>query len=170
MTLTDIQHLFAYNRWANQRLFNALAKISHEQYTRQLGGSFGSIHATLYHFLGAEWLWLQRWQGTSPKSMGSAADMTNFAEVRAFGEQTEADRQRYLAGLTERRLAESIRYTSLEGKPYELPLAMLMQHTVNHSTYHRGQVTTLLRQAGGEGVSLDLVYFYLEQKAQGAAK
>ena len=58
----------------------------------------------------------------------------------------------------------------MAGTPYAEPLVQLMQHLVNHSTYHRGQVTTMLRQIGGEAASLDMLYFFREnrEKAAGA--
>ena len=55
----------------------------------------------------------------------------------------------------------------MAGTPYAEPLVQLLQHLVNHSTYHRGQVTTMLRQTGGEAASLDMLYFFRENQGEG---
>ncbi len=68
MNVTDIQTLYAYNRWANERLFSALEKLNERQFTAAIQSSFPSIRETVFHILFAEWLWLKRWQGTSPRS------------------------------------------------------------------------------------------------------
>ena len=68
MNVTDIQTLYAYNRWANERLFSALDKLNERQFTAAIQSSFPSIRETVFHILFAEWLWLKRWQGTSPRS------------------------------------------------------------------------------------------------------
>ena len=83
--------------------------------------------------------------------------------MRSFGEQIHQQRQEFIATLDEARLHAPLSFNDMSGNPYSDPLVRLMQHVVNHGTYHRGQVTTLLRQAGGEPVSLDMLYFFREQ-------
>src|SRR5271169_2645245 len=68
MNKTDVETFYAYNSWANERMFGALAKLSEQQFTEPVQSSFPSIRETVFHILFAEWLWLKRWQGTSPRS------------------------------------------------------------------------------------------------------
>ena len=68
MNLTDIETLYAYNRWANQRMFSALQKLSDEQFAGKMQSSFPSIRETVFHILFAEWIWLKRWKGASPRT------------------------------------------------------------------------------------------------------
>ena len=68
MNITDIETLYAYNRWANQRMFSALEKLSDEQFARKAQSSFPSIRETVFHILFAEWIWLKRWEGASPRT------------------------------------------------------------------------------------------------------
>jgi uncharacterized damage-inducible protein DinB len=59
-----------------------------------------------------------------------------------------------------------LQFNDMAGNAYSEPLVQLLQHLVNHGTYHRGQVTTLLRQAGAETLSLDMLFFFRERQAK----
>ena len=61
MNIRDVQHVFAYDEWANGRLVAAAADLTPEEYTRDLGASFGSVRGTLIHIMWGEKRWLQRW-------------------------------------------------------------------------------------------------------------
>ena len=76
MNTSDIQTLYAYNRWANERMFSALEKRDQAQFTATVASSFPSIRETVFHILGAEWIWLQRWKGLSPRATTSDANVT----------------------------------------------------------------------------------------------
>jgi uncharacterized damage-inducible protein DinB len=181
MNIHDIQTLYAYNRWANERLFAALDKLSEQQFMARVESSFPSIRETVFHVLFAEWLWLKRWQGISPRStladpdaspatwntlspggMPTAQELTTLAALKALADSIEQERREYLRGLSEDALQAPLRFSDMAGTPYAEPLVQLMQHLVNHGTYHRGQVTTMLRQLGAEAVALDMLYFFRE--------
>src|ERR687897_3002226 len=66
MNLSDIKHLFSYTEWANQLAMDAAAKLPEELLRRDVGISHKSIFGTLLHMAGAEWIWLERWNGRSP--------------------------------------------------------------------------------------------------------
>jgi uncharacterized damage-inducible protein DinB len=75
----------------------------------------------------------------------------------------EASRQQFLAALTDADVLRDVHYTDTRGNQHVTPLWQLMQHVVNHSTYHRGQITTMLRQVGATPMPTDLIFFYREQ-------
>jgi uncharacterized damage-inducible protein DinB len=176
MNLSDIHDLYAYNLWANRRMFSVLDKLSDEQFSSVIQSSFPSIQESVAHILGAEWLWLMRWNGTSPRADGPF-DLKNLMQkhgvevemlstvsgLRSFADSLEQERQKFLRTLNDDTLHALMRYNGTDGKEFSMPLVQLLQHVVNHGTYHRGQVTTLLRQVGAETVSLDLLFFYREQ-------
>jgi len=187
--VSDIKTLYDYNRWANERLLSALEKLSDPQFTMVLPSSFPSIRETVFHILFAEWLWLKRWQGTSPRStvpdpdtsaatgrtlaqggMPTVKELSTLAALRSFADAIERERQKFLSGLNEDVLHARLQFSDMAGTPYSQPLMHLLQHLVNHGTYHRGQVTTMLRQVGVATVSLDMLYFFREagEKAAGA--
>ncbi len=164
--LEEIRDLYAYNKWANERLLTASAALSEEQLTRDLRSSFPSVLATLTHILQAEWVWLERWTGNSPTGFPDAGNLGDTAALRQKWEEIEGRRQEFFAGLTDERLKEELRYRTIHGDEFRAPLWQLLRHVANHSTYHRGQVTTLLRQLGASPPSTDLVLFHRERAAR----
>lgn len=186
MNTNDINSLYAYNRWANRRMFSMLEKLSDGQFTAAMQSSFPSIRESVLHILAAEWLWLRRWKGTSPRAtvadtsqasaLGSAMSnggvevdkLSTLSGLQSFADSIEQERQEFLAALNDHALHARLKYTDMGGKEFSMPLAYLLQHLVNHGTYHRGQVTTLLRQAGAETVAFDLLFFIREQEAEAA--
>jgi uncharacterized damage-inducible protein DinB len=159
MHLSDFRTLFAYSHWASERLLTAAGQLSDEQWTRDLGSSFPSVRETFAHFLAAEWIWFRRWQGENPQRPPEWKDTASLARLREILEELHAERSRFLDTLSEDRLAAVVHFTFLSGTPGAQPLGSLMLHVVNHSTYHRGQVTTMLRQLGVAPPSTDLYAF-----------
>jgi uncharacterized damage-inducible protein DinB len=169
MDVEDFRLLFDYNSWANHRALDACSKLSAEQFTRDLGSSFRSVRDTLAHIYGAEWLWLERWHGRIPSALPSPADSPDFASLRARWAEHERNLNAYIGSLTPSELQRIIKYENTKGIPFEGPIGPMLQHVINHSTYHRGQITTMLRQLGASAVSTDLIGFYRERAAQASA-
>jgi uncharacterized damage-inducible protein DinB len=161
--LETIRLLYDYTRWADVRIHDAVSKLSSEQWTKDLGSSLKSARDTVVHIASAQWIWISRWKGESPKGMWTAADFPTPASIRERWEPLAAALAAFVAEQTEESLARPLNYKNLKGEPMSYPLGHLMLHVTNHSTYHRGQVTTLLRQLGAQPVSTDLVLYYLEK-------
>lgn len=159
MNVADITQLFAYNRWANARTIESAEALTDEQLRRDLKSSFPSVFATLVHMLGAEWIWAERWNGASPTSWPAAPRMTTLEILKDSWRAVEADQSAFLATIDDAALAQRISYNSLKGDPFNDPLGATMQHVVNHSTYHRGQIGTMLRQLGASPQVTDFVAF-----------
>ena len=164
MHLQDIHNLYEYNYWANHRLLEVVETVPHEQFIKDLGSSHGGIHGTLVHIMGAEEIWLKRWKGDSPSSFYSAADFPTFDVLSNHWEMVEMEMMGFCHMLkTEADIQKIITYKDLKGNAYSQPLWQLMQHLANHSTYHRGQVVTMLRQVGVKPVGTDLVTYFRQQ-------
>lgn len=170
MNRQDIFTLFDYNRWANERILGAVERLTPEQFVRDLGNSFASVRDTLAHILGAEWVWLRRWHGESPAKGLPATEFPTVASLRDRFAVVEQERRAFLGEVSEERLGQPFIYKDFAGKQHTLPLVHSLQHLVNHGSYHRGQVTTLLRQVGGTPVSTDMSRFYLDRVAGSAAQ
>jgi uncharacterized damage-inducible protein DinB len=166
MDLNDVRELYDYNRWANQSSLAAAAKLDRATFIRPMGSSFSAVRDTLAHILGAEWIWLERWNGLSPAALLNAADFPTAESLKMRWQIVEQDRQRFIAGLTPERLREEIAYTNTRGQRFAYALWQQMAHVVNHSSYHRGQVTTLLRQLGAEPVATDFLAYHDEMKTK----
>ena len=151
MDVQDFRLLYDYNAWANHRILDACAPLSDEQFTRDLRNSFPSVRDTLCHISGAEWIWLERWHGRAPSSIPSAADRPNLESVRQRWSEIERDLLDYIASITTKDIQRVVTFKTLAGTPYSQPLWQCLQHVANHSTYHRGQVTTMLAPARRQG-------------------
>ena len=159
MNKNDITYLNEYNKWANARMLDVASKLSPEQFTADLQSSHRSVRDTLAHTLAAEWIWLERWKGTSPKALLTATDFPTPESLRARWGQVERDYTEFFSGLSDEALDRVIGYTNTRGEQWEYALGSMIQHLMNHSTYHRGQVTTMLRQLGAEVTPVDLLVF-----------
>ncbi len=163
MTAEEMRSLFDYNAWANHRSREAAAGLPNDQFIRPLGSSFPSLRDTLTHICGAEWVWHERFQGNSPSALPDLSSLGTAVALRAHWSQQESKLLGFVAGLTQADLDRIMEYKTLKFGVYRNPLWQSMQHLVNHGTYHRGQVTTLLRQLGAKPILTDLMHFYRER-------
>ena len=154
-----VRELLDYNYWARDRQLEACARPSEEQFVRPLGNSFSSLRDTLVHLLDVEWIWLERWQGRVVRSLMPADEFTALAAIAERWQQVEREMRAYLGAITDERLRQPLTYVNMRGKTTTYPLGRTIYHLFNHQTYHRGQVTTLLRQLGAVPVSVDFVVF-----------
>lgn len=169
MSPEDMRQLYDYNAWANGRAMEASAALTPEQFTKPLGSSFSSVRDTLAHIYGAEWIWLERFQGRSPASLPDTGQFANLASLRERWLEQEARLLGFVRGLTQADLDRMMEYKTLKFGVYRNPLWQSMQHLVNHGTYHRGQVTALLRQLGAQPILTDLMHFYRERATAAGA-
>ena len=165
MTTSDLRLLLDYNYWARDRMLHAAAGLTPEQFTRDLGSSFPSVRDTLAHLYFAEWIWYSRWRGTSPTE-GPGLQVPDVPSLEAVWRPLERDIRAFVSGLTDADLERPLEYRLINGTPGVSTLAQMVPHVVNHASYHRGQVTTMLRQLGAPlEESVDLIAFHRERAA-----
>lgn len=164
MTHQDLCTLLDFHYWARDRMLDSLEPLSPEQFTQDLGSSFRSIRDTVAHTYAAEWVWYMRWQGNMPTALLPADQFPDLATIRrTWGEQEQQVRA-FVASLGEADVDRVMPYTLLSGVSSASPFWQMLQHVVNHASYHRGQVTTMLRQLGVQPPkSMDLIAFYRER-------
>ncbi|MGH9744602.1 MAG: DinB family protein [Candidatus Acidiferrales bacterium] len=169
MNVEDFRQLYEYNSWANRRTLDACSALSDERFTRDLGSSFRSIRDTLAHICEVEWLWLERWRGNSQISMRPDSDFSTLDSLRRRWDEVESSLNGYVKNLSADDVARIIEHKTTKGVPQSAPHWQMLQHLVNHGTYHRGQVATMLRQLGATPNSTDLIFFYRERAAKASA-
>ena len=169
MTIHEVRQLFDYNAWATARMFSAAEALTPEQVEAPLVSSFPSLMATMAHIVFSEWLWLQRWLGESPTGAPAWTAEPSLRELKARLAAIEAERAAFLAGRTDEDLGDVVSYRGGDGQAFAHPLGDLIRHVVNHSTYHRGQLATMLRQLGHTPPSTDFTR-YLREGASHDAK
>ena len=161
MNLHDIHTLYEYNYWAHHLVLDVVETLTEEQFKKDLGSSHGGIQGTLFHSMGAEALWLKRWKGDSPTSFWKAEDFPTFTALTERWDMVEHEMMGFCHMLkTDEDIHRRLTYRDLKQNEYTQPLDQMMQHLANHSTYHRGQVITMLRQTGVKAVGTDLITFY----------
>ena len=158
-----LRTLFQYNQWADRRLLDACSPLTNEQFTRDLGSSFRSVRDTLVHLYGAEWVWNERMEGRSPTSLVSGAGFPDLASVRAKLEEMDSYYLDFVTRLTQQDLDRVFAYKSFAGEEFSNPIWQTLHQLTNHASYHRGQVTTLLRQLDAKPATTDLIAFYRER-------
>jgi uncharacterized damage-inducible protein DinB len=166
MNLEQSVTLVDYHCWARDRILDAVQPLTHEQYTRDMGNSFRSIRDTLVHIYGADLVWYERWRGGSPRAL---ADPSGFPDVpslrRAWTDLGRMYRE-HVEELGEDGISRVLHYHLLNGQPCANAFWEMLQHVVNHGCYHRGQLTTMLRQLGATAPKpMDLIVFYRERQA-----
>jgi uncharacterized damage-inducible protein DinB len=167
MPLEDLCTLIDYHYWARDRVLAAAAALSAEQFTRDMSNSFRSVRDTLVHIYSAEWAWHQRWIGHSPTTHIAAEDYPDVAVLAAAWRAHEETLRRFVNGLGDDGVDRLCEYRTLNGQPGTSSFAEMIRHVVNHASYHRGQVTTMLRQLGAAPAqSLDLIGFYRERRGR----
>lgn len=112
----------------------------------------------------AEWLWLERWLGRSPGF--PTENFPDLASLRSRWQKIDSDLSAFVQRLTSSDLDRVVEYKNTKGRAFSNPMWQMLQHLVNHGTYHRGQITTLLRQLSATPVATDMIAFYREQSGQ----
>ena len=164
MTFDVLQTLVDYHYWARDRLFVAVEALTEEQLRRPLGNSFSSVFDTVVHLCGADWIWRSRWEGVSPMALPTPESYDDLAKVRAVWQDEEATHPRDRESPRTRGHPAPIEYQGWDGRRQAQPFWQMLQHLVNHGSYHRGQVTTMLRQLDvPPPKSMDLIAFYRER-------
>ena len=168
MTVTEMRHLFDYTEWANELVLASAEKLSSDQLSKDVQISHRSILGTLAHMAGAEWLWLERWQGrsiTGPDAWApwTAEQNSSIPKVREKWQPITDQRREYISKIKDDDLPRELGFKRLNGDSWPLPLVQQMQHVVNHATLHRGQVVGMIRQYGVTPPATDLL-FYLMKK------
>ena len=160
MTTQDFKTLFEFNYWANARTLQAVDSLSEEKLYVDLKNSFGSIHGTLVHLCGAEDIWLQRMNGADPGKFIRKDNYPTYASVKTKWNEVETGWKHYVSTLTDNELLKTLIFHNLKGEKVTQIVWQSLQHLVNHSSYHRGQITTMIRQSGGTPNGTDLIAFY----------
>jgi uncharacterized damage-inducible protein DinB len=151
MQLEDIKDLFEYNDWANDILVDMLVAAFGEELDLRTSAEpmVTEIQETTVHIFGALSIWRLRWLGTSLSTMLDPAPYPTPLSLRAAFHEEKREFWRFFNSLdSDERLNKVYIYTNTRGETYSQPLTPMMIHVVNHSSYHRGQVTAKLMALG----------------------
>jgi uncharacterized damage-inducible protein DinB len=156
-----------YHVWATHRLLEAVSPVSAEDYQRDMGLFFKSIHGTLNHMLVAEHLlWYARFsKGASPVLALNAEIEPHRERLAQALKGGSANWTSLIGTWPAERFDGQLDYRTSKGDPLSLPFAATLAHVFNHATHHRGQITAALTAMGQPCPELDMVYFLLSEQA-----
>jgi len=149
-----------YNAWATRRVLESVNVMNCDEFRRDLGSSYGGIYGTLAHIFQADSIWFDRLIGVPTASLANYAPDADFA---GFSRQWLAVLDRWVSwaeALDDAGWDRIVPYRNTKGEPDSQPAWRIALHVVNHASYHRGQITTMLRQLGREPLGTDLMAFY----------
>lgn len=148
-----------YTYWASDRLLDASRPLSEEELARDLGNSFGGVLGTLVHIFQADRIWLSRVAGSPRFTLAEPDEKWTIDSLQSTWVDVHLGWIDWAGSVDD--VGKILQYVNLAGKNFELPLWQVVFHVVNHGSYHRGQITTMLRQLGSSPVSTDLHNYYL---------
>lgn len=160
MDAATLREFFSYNDWARDRLMAQAVGLENEQLDRRFEMGEGSLRATLEHLYVAEWLWLERWRGRSPKKGEAPASFPTMRELWDAWKQTASERNRFVNGLSNDDLAKMVSYVNLAGNSYTFSLGHMLLHVCNHGTHHRAQAVNMLRHVGVPAPEMDFLVMH----------
>ena len=170
--IENYRFLARYNGWFNTRLYDACERLDDGARKAPRGAFFGSIHGTLNHILWGDMVWLgrlaaqaQAGEATPPFALlvlpaDARHETTLYADwtaLRAHRAELDAAVPAWLAAVPDDFAQRTMRYRNTQGVAREHPAWQALSHLFNHQTHHRGQVTTLLAQAGVDVGVTDLI-------------
>jgi uncharacterized damage-inducible protein DinB len=160
--MNDQKFFIEYHIWANKKVLQQLPDLTDADWNKQLGGSFPTMRALYQHILEAEYRWLQRWKGVPFAEIPTEMIVENYPTLQTLWlplmeEQLAVAKERLAAD------AESpVHFITGKGLHVTLPYWQTLYQLVNHGTYHRGQVTNMLRMLDKPAVSTDIFIFFRE--------
>ena len=155
--------LFAYHRWAAQEILSHTENYGDEIYQREGASSFPSIKDTVSHVITVEKLWLLRMAGVE-KPAAEHFQVETTAQAKEAFMLLHAEMELYFSSLSEEQWQETVAFTNLRDNAFEETREEMLFTFINHASYHRGQITSLLRQFGKEGKAIDYIYFPKENR------
>ena len=130
------------------------------------GHSWGDIHAMLVHMMSSEWVWLQRWHGTPPKSHLNKNDSPTLASVKERWDKVEVEMMAYIESQTEESLQAEITYSNFSGETFRVPLYQMLMHVANHETHHRGELAAMFALMDVPHPEEEVIQYFLNSSGQ----
>lgn len=164
MNKQDIITLYKYNQWTTAKILDCTANATLEQFIAPASFPHGGLRSTLVHALFAEWIWRNRWEGTSPTTRLKPEDFPDSESLRARWMEEEGKLMAFVEGLTDEKLNSKVSYKTTKGEPHERVLWQMMAHVVNHGTQHKTEAAAMLTEFGHSPGDIDMIYYLIEKE------
>jgi uncharacterized damage-inducible protein DinB len=165
-SLDYINQVYNYNYWANKRYFAVAEGLTDEQLHKMQGHSWGDVHAMFVHMMSSEWVWYQRWHGTSPKGHFRKEDFPMLASVKERWNLIESEMRAFIDSQTEEGLQAEISYSNFSGETFRVPLYQMLMHVANHETHHRGELAAMFALMNVSHPEEEVIQYFLHASGQ----
>jgi uncharacterized damage-inducible protein DinB len=162
-SLDFIRRKVTYHHWAADRAMDGVAKLSAQQLDTPLGGSFGTGRALLNHVVGVERLWLERLSGRPTGGVPKFPETHSGTDMQREWHVIRDEQKRFVDQLGADKVAQKMTWKNVKGEELTALTSEVFEHLVNHGSYHRGQISHLLRDRGVAAVGTDYFIFMLER-------
>ncbi len=160
---TLLTSLCDYNVWANKRVVELIRSSPEDISDKLIESSFPSIRKTIYHIWDAQVIWLNRLQGISLNTWPNKEYDDVFAGYDLYFIQQSVDFHRFIQTRSDAYFETTCFYKTLNGNDNQTKHWQIILHCMNHSTYHRGQIITMLRSIGSTNlISTDYIAYVRE--------
>jgi len=152
----QLVQLYEYNIWANERVMNHLKSLPDGTFTKEVDLGFKSIAEVISHMISADEVWFARIKGESPPSL-ARTPFTNIEEASSYQNKLQTQIHEYLMSTND--IEKIVSYSNTKGEKFQNSILEIMQHVVNHGTYHRGNISTILNSLGIKGILTDYIAY-----------
>jgi len=160
--MIEILGLYEYNEWANEKTIASLRALPEADYVREQGGGWPSLRATFVHLAGATDAWAERFSGRDALVLAKETDLPKLEDAVRVLLSAQEKHRNHLKNLTRDKLERPFSWKNLAGEVRAAPYEIVVRHVVNHQTYHRGQIASMVRRVGGKPVATDMVRWGIE--------
>ena len=154
-----VDHL-AYSQWASERSIESVLPLTIEEQNRYLYTSHHGVLGTLVHIYQADRIWLSRLDGSPRLTLADFNETFTLETLAPTWAKIHDGLQKWSAALTQDAVTSILKYINIQGHAYELPVWQVILHVVNHASYHRGQIASMLRQLNHKPIVTDLAAYY----------
>jgi uncharacterized damage-inducible protein DinB len=151
--------LYAYTRWADHCMVEAVRRLTPEQYAQEPAPGWSSVRASIIHLGDAMDIWSRRLRGETVTTRTAEASVPTLDDAERLLRAGHDAFDRLVAGVSATQLASTWSYHNFAGALIQVPLWAVYRHVVNHATYHRGQVASKLKRLGVDAPVTDLIYW-----------
>ncbi len=162
----DLPSLYSFNEWANARVLETLSVLPGEDYAKDQGGGWPSLRAVFVHLAGATDAWAVRFSGRDATRLPAVDELPGLEDAARVLLAAQEKHRALLATYTQERLQGPFVWKNLKGEERTVPFWVAVRHVVNHQTYHRGQISSMVRRLGHAPRSTDMVVWGIEQAAR----
>lgn len=167
MLMTDAKQFYDYHSWANKKIFTHIENLPEKTAYQEVKSVFPSVSDVLLHMCRADYIWLNVLSGVAYQEIIDSAGKLesahgNMAAIKQLAADLESQYHDFFSRQTDLEQTFTMQHPKLG--TLESTYADTILHVVNHGTYHRGNVTAMLRQLGHSGVPTDYMYYLYEKR------